>query len=146
MSTSPKSATDILGYEFDWLARDADDYVALFSTAGGGYAPEEFLRDTDAHQAAIDAILALPASTRVRFAPVLTSEHQNTWFLVAERGLFAFDADPNGGPYQLIAAPDRPVRATALPASVTGVLRELQFQLIRFDTIGTLSDDSLRRE
>ena len=88
----------------------------------------------------------MPESTRARFAPVLTSEHQNTWSLVAERGLFAFDADPNGGPYQLIAAPDRPVLATALPATVTGVLSELQFQHIRFDTIGTLSEASLRRE
>jgi hypothetical protein len=28
MNTEAKSADDILGYEFDWLARDADDHVA----------------------------------------------------------------------------------------------------------------------
>src|SRR5437899_85750 len=38
-----KSADEILGLEFDWLASDADGHVALFSTAGGGYAPEDFL-------------------------------------------------------------------------------------------------------
>jgi hypothetical protein len=36
MNTGPKSADDILGWDVDWLARDADDHVALFSTAGGG--------------------------------------------------------------------------------------------------------------
>lgn len=44
-----KSRDEIHGLEFDWLARDADGNVALLSTAGGGYAPEEFLRDTDLH-------------------------------------------------------------------------------------------------
>ena len=34
MTTAPKSADDIRGYEFDWLARDADDHVGFFSTAG----------------------------------------------------------------------------------------------------------------
>lgn len=34
-----KVASDIRGHEYDWLARDADDHVALFSAAEGGYAP-----------------------------------------------------------------------------------------------------------
>lgn len=57
-----KSAAEILGLEFDWLASDADGHVALFSTAGGGYTPEAFLQDTDAHDR------AAPASTTALFA------------------------------------------------------------------------------
>lgn len=104
-TTGTKSAEEILGLEFDWLASDADGFVALFSTAGGGYAPDEFLRDTDAYDAAIDVVLGSPASTVARFAPELPPGLKNTWRMVAERGLFAFDSDPHGGPYRMVAAP-----------------------------------------
>ncbi len=53
--------SDIDGFEFDWLASDGDDAVGFFSTAGGGYAPPEFLRDTEAHERAIAEIRALQA-------------------------------------------------------------------------------------
>lgn len=39
----------IQGFEYDWLACDQDGFVGFFSTAGGGYAPDEFLQDVDAH-------------------------------------------------------------------------------------------------
>ncbi|WP_437719848.1 hypothetical protein [Sorangium sp. So ce861] len=131
-TTGEKSADDILGLEFDWLASDADGYVALFSTAGGGYAPDEFLRDTDAHDAAIDAVLAWPASTVARFAPELPPGLKNTWRLVAERGLFAFDSDPHGGPYRMVAAPADPVRIFDLPRIVIGIVECLKLRQVRF--------------
>src|SRR5262245_7550067 len=105
-----KSAEEIVGLELDWLANDADGHVALFSTAGGGYAPHELLRDTEAHDAAIEAILGTPVSTQARFAPQLAAGHENTWLMVAERGLYAFDSDAQGGPYRCVAAPAVPVR------------------------------------
>ena len=84
-SATPKSAADIQGLEFDWLGSDEVGCVALFSTAGAGCAPAEFLRDTSAHDAAIEAVLALPASTTARFAPELAPGLPNTWRVVAER-------------------------------------------------------------
>lgn len=81
-----KSAEEIHGLEFDWLATDGDGNVALFSTAGGGFAPEAFLRDTDAHDAAIDTVLAWDARTQARFAPQVSPGLRNTWLLIAERG------------------------------------------------------------
>ena len=146
MNAEPKSADDPLGFEFDWLARDADDHVGLFSTAGGGYAPPEFLRDTDAHDAGIEAILALRASTTVRFAPQLRPGLTNTWRLVAERGLFAFDSDSHGGPYLLVAAPDTPALATELPPIVARVLENLQYRHLQFTALTTISSDSLLRQ
>ncbi|KYF87379.1 hypothetical protein BE17_18680 [Sorangium cellulosum] len=127
-----KSANEILGMEFDWLASDADGYVALFSTAGGGYAPDEFLRDTDAHDAAIDVVLASPASTVARFAPELAPGLKNTWRLVAERGLFAFDSDPHGGPYRMVAAPVDPIRIADLPRRVNDIVERLKLRQVRF--------------
>ena len=59
----------IRGFEYDWLASDGNEHVALFSTAGGGYAPDELRADTDAFDAAISAILAMPPTTTARFAP-----------------------------------------------------------------------------
>ena len=146
MTTGPKSANDIRGFEFDWLARDADDHVGFFSTAGGGYAPREFLQDTDAHEVAIDAILSLPASTTARFAIELPPEFTNTWRLMAERGLFAYDSNPNGGPYHLQAAPDTPILVTELPAAVVSVLAALHYPDLQFARCTTIFTESLLRQ
>lgn len=129
VSIAPKSADEIQGFEYDWLGRDEDGHIALFSTAGAGCAPAEFLRNTDAHDAAIDAILALPASTAARFAPTLAPSVVNTWKLVAERGLYAFDCDPTGGPYHLVAAPVVPIRVESLPVVAAEVVDRIRLAL-----------------
>ncbi|MEU8659832.1 hypothetical protein [Actinoplanes philippinensis] len=138
-----KSANDILGAEYDWLAGDGDGHVALFSTAGGGYAPDVFLRDTDAHAAAIGAVLACAATTSARFAPTLASKCENTWKLVAERGLFAYDADIDGGPYRMVAAPEVAIEAAHLPEVAVDVIRRLTFARLRFVDLSTLSERAL---
>ena len=150
VTLAKKSAHDIKGYEFDWLASDANGHVAFFSTAGGGYVPAEFLQDTDAHDAAIDAILSLNASTRTQFAadlpsdlkkPVLPSGLRNTWGIMAERGLFAFDSDPNGGPYRLVAAPEIPTSINELPSQAVKILSELKLNHIKFALVSIISKD-----
>ena len=138
-----KSSEDVKGLEFDWLACDADRHVALFSTAGTGYVPTEFLGDTDAHDAAIESILLLPPSTAARFAPALGAGYINTWRLVAERGLFAYDCDPSGGPYRLVAAPVVPIRQDALPGAVAEVVARIALGL-RFEFQPVVAEDSLR--
>jgi hypothetical protein len=142
-SRTSKTADDILGLEYDWLGIDDRGCVALFSTAGAGYAPTTVLRDTDAHDLAIQAVIALPPSTAARFAPDLAPGVINTWRLVAERGLFAYDCDPNGGPYRLVAAPISSVLIDALPpvvASVATAFRcSLRFNLQRIMTAEALA-------
>jgi hypothetical protein len=127
-----KMPTDIQGLEYDWLASDADGHVAFFSTAGGGYAPDEFLCDTDLHDVAIEAILASPARTETRFAPTLPPGRQNSWKLMAERGLFAFDSDPDGGPYRIVSAPKEPIRVAELPEKAAKVAQRIVFSHLRF--------------
>ncbi|MBA3406144.1 MAG: hypothetical protein H0U13_15915 [Gemmatimonadaceae bacterium] len=139
---SRKSADEIIGFEFDWLACDADGHVAQFSTAGGGYAPGGFLRDTDAHGAAIDAILAAPVTTRPRFAPEIPGPN-NTWRDMAERGIFAFDSSFHGGPYRLVAAPEVPIRVHALPDPVAEIARRIVFSELRFRALSEIPDQLL---
>ena len=121
--------------EYDWLGCDLNGYFALFSTAGAGYAPAEFLRDVEAHDIAIQAILALPATTAARFAPSVASGLVNTWRLVAERGLYAYDCDPTGGPYRLVAAPVVPAKADDLPPAFTDVANKVRCP-VYFETRG----------
>lgn len=138
-----KTAEEIRGVEYDWIACDSKDHLALLSTAGGGYAPEEFLRNTDLHDAAIDAILALPASTSALFAPILEPGRVNIWRLVAERGLFAFDADVHGGSYRVVAAPAEPTTAAQMPASVRDAPREMEFRNLQFAELATIPKEYL---
>jgi hypothetical protein len=141
----PARPTDTHGARVEgisWLAEDEDGHVALFSTAGAGYSPAEFLRDTDAHYDAIQAILALPASTTARFVPEIAPDLVNTWKLVAERGLFAFDCDPNGGPYWLVAAPQHAVRVNELPTPIAEVVRRISLGGC-FRNLATVTADRL---
>lgn len=128
-----RTAVEIEGLEFDWIACDTEGRVAVFSTAGGGEAPAEFLLDTDAHDVALEVLLAMPASTSARFAPPMADGFRNTWRLAAERGLFAYDTDPSGGPYRLVAAPSVPCLLSSLPSSVQGVAARIRFSRQSFE-------------
>lgn len=140
----PRPPVDVSGFEFDWLASDGDGCVALSSTAGGGFAPMPFLQNPDEHQAAIDELLAAPASTAARFAPEFPSARQNTWRLVAERGLYAFDSDAHGGAYRLLAAPAVPARVADLPSAARTIVGSIQFQHLRFSELAVLPPELLK--
>ena len=141
-SVAAKTAVDILGLEYDWLGSDDSGCVALFSTAGAGYAPKAFLRDTDAHDMAIEAALALPATSAVKFAPDLAPGFVNAWRLVAERGLYAYDCDPNGGTYRLVAAPAVPAQLDTFPPDVAAAARTVRF-LWRFESKNVVTNEML---
>jgi hypothetical protein len=142
-SGTPESPSDIQGMEYDWLGCDSGGRVALFSTAGAGYAPTEFLLDTDAHDAAIQAVIALPATTDARFFPPVAAGLVNTWQLVAERGLYAYDCEPNGGQYRLVAAPVVPAKVDALPPAVADVATKIRCAM-RFETDTVVTVEMLR--
>jgi hypothetical protein len=135
---------DIQGREYDWLAVDSDGLVGLFSTAGGGYAPEEFLKDIDAFDSAIASILSLAVSSPVNCSRDVPVGLCNTWKMVAERGLFAFDSDPLGGPYRLIATPHRPVILENLPTIVKGVVSRVVLSQVTFRIAQEITEDQLR--
>jgi hypothetical protein len=131
------------GLEFDWLGCDEVGCVGLFSTAGAGYPPIAFMLDKEAHERAIEAILALPPSTTASSAPPVGEGLTNTWKLVAERGLFAYDSDPNGGPYRLVATPAVPIRMAALPVDIADVVARIKLAL-RFEDKAEVTNDLVR--
>ena len=125
-----------MGFEYDWLAVDADGHIGLFSTAGGGFAPPEFLQDTDAHDTGIEALMASPPSTRSRFFPDVATGLSNAWKEAAARGLFAFDSDPNGGPYRLVASPENPASVTEIPEETRSAASLVKLHTVRFGALG----------
>ena len=138
---------DIAGLEYDWLAVDAEGLVGLLSTAGGGYAPDAFLADIDAFDAAIAMILSLPTcTTTATCSRELPAARANTWKLMAERGLFAFDSDPHAGPYRLIAAPHRPVSLEDLPPMVRGVAGRVVLSTVASRVARAISERDIRQQ
>jgi hypothetical protein len=142
--TTMTKRSPIEGLEYDWIAIDTDGYVALFSTAGAGHAPDEFLRDTEAHDAAIEVLLGLEPTTTVRFAPLIGPNRKNTWQSVAERGVFAFDSDPAGGPYRLVSAPVSPAHASTFPTVVRDAASAIVLE-VRFREIGVVPELALKK-
>lgn len=138
-----KTRDEILGLEYDWLASDGDGHVAIFTTAGGSYAPEEFLRDTEEHDRAIEVALAIPPLTEAVLAPRLKPGLRNTWLDLARRGFFGFDGDPNGGPYAKVAVPRHPVHVDDLPTETATVVRRLVFPHLNFATLERATSELL---
>lgn len=132
---STKTREDILGFEYDWLAVDRDGHLGVFSTAGGGVAPPAFLADTDAHDAGLEALLQSSQMTSARFFPELAEGLDNTWRDAALRGVFAFDSDPNGSPYRLVAAPTRPVRLSEAPGLTSEAAGRVQLDHLSFESL-----------
>lgn len=126
------SRIELSGFEYDWLATDRLGMVAFFSTAGGGYAPDSFIADVEAHDRAIAELVAHAPSTKAAFAPQIAPGLTNTWLQVAERGVFAFDSDPNGGPYRLVAAPVTPLQVEELPEKIASVAKTIVLPRVRF--------------
>jgi hypothetical protein len=92
--------------EFDWLACDADGFVAMFSSAGFGAVPEESVAAAEALDAALDRIKALPVIGEATSMSGRTTP--DDWIATARRGLFAFDwADVR---YQIEALPSTTLR------------------------------------
>ena len=139
-----KTPEENRGLEFDWLATDVSGNVAFFSTAGGGYAPPEFLSNTEIHDRAIERLLGEAVSTTARFKPDVEDGLQNPWLLMAERGVYSFDSDPQGGPYVLVAAPEKAIHISALPSFVADVAKSLSFPKIRFAEARELTAEALK--
>lgn len=134
----------IQGIDFEWLATDAEGHVALFSNEGGVAPPELVLRNMDAHSRALQALLLAPPTTRPLFSPLDPLERDNVWRTVAERGLFAYRADPLGGPYRLAAAPMEPIRLFDLPETTARTVGAIRFKRLRFRYVYSVTAEALR--
>ena len=128
-----KTLDDINGYEYNWLGCDKSGQIALFSTAGSGYAPGVFLANIDIYDQAIDHILKLPRTTSARAFPKIGEGFQNTWKQVAERGIYSYDADFTDGSYKLVSVPNDAAYVDELPAEIATVIKQFRFSDVLFD-------------
>ncbi len=138
-----RTAQDLIGLEYDWVACDEVGCVALFSTAGRSFAPPSLVQDVDAHDTAIRRILAMPRFTEATAAPVVGAGCENTWRLFAERGFFAFDGDFNGGNYRRVAIPAKRRIVHELPPTVIAIVEETRLRDVRFGDTCSLTDEQL---
>lgn len=140
-----RTREEFAGLEYDWLGVDEEGHVGFFSGAGGGALPESFLRDPDSHEAAIEELLASAPTITARSLQTVSSDAQDTWRMMAERGLFAFDSDPNGGPYCLMAAPDQPTSPDSLSERARLTAQGTVLRGIRFPAVSEISNEAVLR-
>ena len=129
-----KTLDDINGLEYDWLVCDKSGQVALFSTAGTGYAPNVFLVDTEAYDQAIEELLKLPTTTSAKIFPKIGGNLENTWKKASERGFFGYDADITSGDYNLVSIPELPIFINELPAKIAEVVNQFKFVDMLFNS------------
>lgn len=130
--------------EFDWLASDADGFVALFSSAGFGPVPEELPPQVDAIDQALDRMKALPLTSDETPADAAEPDE---WVAAAQRGFFAFDWAHDHDRYEIEAMPKRPLRLDAIQDEairemVSRVRIPVRFSHLRWvdwDDVGNLS-------
>jgi hypothetical protein len=63
---------------------------------------------------------------------------------MAERGLFAFDCNPHGGPYRMVAAPVVPCQVADLPRLTRNAVERIALRRLRFREQPVVTADALR--
>jgi len=102
-----KTPEDLVGWNFDWLATDADGHVGCFSSGGDGWIPPEVLEDTEAHDAALEWIDASPPliePKRSKRSPAFGPVAINVWTPFADRGVFVYESDSDNEPRRVPAS------------------------------------------
>ena len=117
------------GLESDFLALDADGYVAFLTASGHGPVPAA-VGDRERHWEAITAVRASPPSSSIYLVPLFPTDDGTDWQEMAQRGFFAFDADYQG--YELRASPACPTHVSALPPAVAAAARDVGLASVRF--------------
>lgn len=133
----------LLGWEWDWLATDPSERVALLATGGGGPVPKVVLRLAEQMEAAVEAVCQLPASGEVAQMRRQGGDWTD-WANASARGLYAFDWGgwTGDGPYTLVTVPSRPLAVGQLPPGVAAVARLFRFSVEFGDAIALhLPDD-----
>ena len=136
---------ELSGLEFDWLACDADGFVAMLSSAGFGAVPEEAVATADALETALDRIKLLPVTGEATSISGMTSP--DDWIAAARRGVFAFDWEHARDRYRIEGLPSRAIRVdeiadVALRDAVSRVRIPVVFSDVRWldwDEAGKLS-------
>ncbi len=121
-----------------WLASDNEGFLAAFVSAGIAPIPTVALEMLAPQVEDIEGLVH--ALARTSTARLLASvKRPDSFRQLAERGLFVYDWQDihrnrrdEIGAYELVAEPMTPLRADALPATLSAVAAALQFDGVRF--------------
>ncbi|MFO0553691.1 MAG: hypothetical protein U0271_35235 [Polyangiaceae bacterium] len=135
----------VIGMEFDWLAIDPARHVGFFASAGRGCIPMLLLPERRKLQWAIECLMALPVRTTALYAPVIAPHLSNDWQLLAERGIYAFDAGREDADDHLEAEPRDPLCLDALPGVIANVAQIVVLATAQFSSQRRIAHSSLAR-
>jgi hypothetical protein len=109
-----------------WYGVDRFGGVGMFTSGGPGPIPRAVFRDLDAHDALAKFLRGLPVVGGAEL--LIRYKRTDDWRRAAERGLYAFNYEYDGGRpdgYRLVARPSAPLSLDALPDWARGQLGEL---------------------
>lgn len=102
---------DLYGFEWDFLVRDRDGLIAVFTTSGAGTIPPAVFGGRALVEHVVDALGGMPSrgeSIDLRSQDRLSGNYSH-WFELSRRGLFAYDWHLHHGPYERVSAPTAPL-------------------------------------
>jgi hypothetical protein len=124
------------GWDYAWLAVDADGHVAVFTSAGQGPIPAAVLADRERADQAEDLVFDLPE--RGDYELLVSLPRPDDFIAFARRGLFAYDwwdvhrIKGHTFRYELLARPKVPVSVERMEGAVAALARRVRFEAVRF--------------
>ena len=124
-------------FDWVWLACDRDDGLAAFVTAGAGPIPTAVLDSNLPVEDGEALICSLAATTGAR--SLLSKGDVTSFMALAQRGVFVYDwqnvhrlAVACTSVYELVAAPDTPVRCDSFPDELAKISRIVRLDKVSF--------------
>jgi hypothetical protein len=111
--------------EFDWLAFDRCNRVAIFTTAGSGPIPASLDIETTIDVA--ELIMSVERRCQAEFVTEPNGNHSE-WDELARRGVFAYDWIERESAYVLIAKPDTTIELSLDVTRTASVTLAVDFE------------------
>lgn len=114
---------DMGNLDWDWFCVDDDGSVAVFSTAGHGFAPDLFNGEPIGALIADETFMELEARI-LELKPSCRSKGDRSWAEFGKRGLYAFDwtdvhkTGDYTNAYWCVAKPSKPIHVNELRALI----------------------------
>jgi hypothetical protein len=106
------------GIEFDWLAVDRQQQVAVFTSSGHGGVPEAVLRNVPLVDDAMKMVEQLPTTGTATKVFVPDSGDYSYSLGMSAQGFFTYEWTLWHGPYERLACPTIPMLLKHLPPPV----------------------------
>ncbi|MBU1219015.1 hypothetical protein KKF34_02030 [Myxococcota bacterium] len=126
------SIKDLKGTEHVWPACDKLGNIAVFVTAGGGYAPITYIKNFKIFELVLEYLSKLPIVNNAYIEYKLDSSYLKNPFSLVNKGVFIFDSDSFGCPYKMVEAPNTLVNLNEIDPVINSILSLNCFKSISF--------------